>query len=165
MGFFNALRRVLHHETHANVDHDTKRRIRDAWGLDEEEPEAGDEHRASPEASRAGMASAYDRGQWDKKLRKILEDLPGSQPGWHDLMTEAHALEFEPDWIAQRQREAFALLIRKAVSDRVVSEDDHHKLDMARKLIGLPEAEAEQVLHDIMAEAEAFFGTPVKDEV
>jgi hypothetical protein len=163
MGFFDALRRVLHHDTHAQVDHDTKKRIRDVWGLDDEEPESRGERQAAEETA-AGTASTYDRSQWDKKLRKILGDLPGSQPSWHDLMTEAHALAFEPAWIADRQREAFALLIRKAVSDRVVSEDDHHKLDLARKLIGIPEAEAERVLHDIMAEAEAFFGTPVKDE-
>ena len=46
----------------------------------------------------------------------------------------------------------------------MVSEEEHHKIDLARKLIGMPEAEAEQILHAIMAEAEAFFGAPVKDE-
>ncbi len=163
MGFFDALRRVLHHETHAQMDQDTRKRIRDAWGLGDEEPDS-EESKASAAGAPAVTASAYDRAQWEKKLRKILDDLPGSQPSWHDLMTEAHALEFEPAWIDERQREAFAFLIRKAVSHRVVTEDDHHKLDLARKLIGLSEAEAEQTLHAIMAEAEAFFGTPVKDE-
>ena len=145
MGFFDALRRVLTHDTHAHVDR------RD----EEEDPRCLGPRRGGARLRRAKSgrpprtgrtASAYDRSQWDKKLRKILEDLPGSQPSWHDLMTEAHALEFDPAWIAERQREGFAFLIRKAVSDRVVSEDDHHKLDLARKLIGFSEAEAERVL-------------------
>jgi hypothetical protein len=164
MGFFDALRRVLTHETHAHVPDDTKMKIRHAWGL-EDEPSSEENAPATPAVPLSGPASAYDRSQWEKKLRKILEDLPGSELGWHDLMTEAHALELDPAWIDERQREGFAFLIRKAVSDRVVSEDDHRKLDLARKLIGLPEAEAERTLHAIMAEAEAFFGSPVKDEV
>jgi hypothetical protein len=164
MGFFDALRRVLTHETHAHVADDTRKKIRNAWGLGDE-PSSREEAPATPAVPLSGTASAYDRSQWEKKLRKILEDLPGSQQGWHDLMTEAHALELDPAWIDERQREGFAFLIRKAVSDRVVSEDDHQRLDLARKLIGLPEAEAERTLHAIMAEAEAFFGSPVKDEV
>jgi hypothetical protein len=164
MGFFDALRRVLSHETDAHVPDDTRKKIRHAWGLDDE-PSAEKKGPATPAVPLSGTASDYDRSQWEKKLRKILEELPGSQQGWHNLMTEAHALELDPAWIAERQREGFAFLIRKAVSDRVVSEDDHEKLDLARKLIGLSEAEAEKTLHAIIAEAEAFFGTPVKDEV
>jgi hypothetical protein len=97
-------------------------------------------------------------------LRKILDELPRSQSHWHDLMTEAHALQFEPAWVADRQREEFAFIIRRAVADKVISEADHHKMDLARKLIGMSETEAEAALHAILAEAEAFFGTPVKDE-
>ena len=77
-------------------------------------------------------------------------------------MTDAHALQLEPDWIADRQREEFAFIIRRAVADKVFSEEDHHKLDIARKLIGMSEAEV--ALPAIMAEAEAFFGAPVKDD-
>ena len=46
-------------------------------------------------------------------------------------MTDAHALQLEPDWIADRQREEFAFIIRRAVADKVFSEEDHHKLDLA----------------------------------
>jgi hypothetical protein len=170
MGFFDALKRVLSHGTNEQVSNDTKKKIRKAWGLDEEEiaAEAKRVGQAAPAAGAEAVtasASAYDRSQWAKKLRHILDELPTSQQSWQELMAEAHALKLEPDWIADRQREEFAFLIRRAVSDRVVSEDDHHKLDLARKLIGIPETEAEQTLHAIMAEAEAFFGTPVKDEV
>ena len=70
-------------------------------------------------------------------------------------MTEAHALNLEPDWIADRQREEFAFLIRRAVADRVVSEEEHHKLDLARKLIGIPEDRGRAILHEIIAEAES----------
>ena len=55
-----------------------------------------------------------------------------------------------------------AFIIRRAVADKVISEEDHHKLDLARKLIGM--SEAEDALHAIMAEAEAFFGAPVKKD-
>ena len=55
------------------------------------------------------------------------------------------------------------MLIRQAVSDRHVTEEEHRKLDLARDLIGIPEAEAESLLHAIVAEAEAFFGKPVEE--
>jgi hypothetical protein len=79
-------------------------------------------------------------------------------------MAEAHALGFDAAWIARHQREEFAFLVRRAVANRVVSEDDHHKLDLARNLIGMPDDEAEKTLQSIMAEASAFFGAPVQEE-
>jgi hypothetical protein len=164
MGFFEALKRVLSHDAHPVANPETQKRIRDAWGLDDEQDtsKADDAHPTS--GARTGEASAYDRAQWAKKLKRILDDLPDSRDHWQTLMTEAHALNLEPEWISQRQREEFALLVRRAVSDRLVSEEDHHTLEQARKLIGMTEAEAETILHKIMAEAEKFFGTPVKDE-
>lgn len=167
MGFFKALKRLLPHASHAHATDESRQRIRAAWGLDDDD--TTDEGRGADHASAATMtagsvASIYDRAQWQKRLRKILDDLPDSQPQWHDLITDAHALQLEPDWIADRQREEFAFIIRRAVADQVISEDDHHKLDLARRLIGMPEAEAEVALHAIMAEAAAFFGAPVKDD-
>jgi hypothetical protein len=158
MGFFDALRRALTHETHAHVSHDTQKRIRAAWGLDEEEPSG-----TAPPPEITGV-SAYDRAQWQKRLRRILDELPVSEPQWHELMTDAHALNLESDWVAQQEREEFAFLVRRAVSHRVVTEEEHRKLELARTLLNLPEAQAEQILHSIMAEAEAFFGAPVKDQ-
>ncbi|MFO0890272.1 MAG: hypothetical protein U0790_14165 [Isosphaeraceae bacterium] len=157
MGFFDALKRVLSHESPARHDEETRKKIRDAWGLVEEAPE--EDH--GPEA--AG-ASAYDRNQWQKKLRKLLDELPGSQGHWHDVVADAHALDFEPDWIAERQEEEFRFLIRRAVADRVISEEEHERIELARRLLGIPEAAAEETLRSIMAEAEAFFGKPVRDE-
>lgn len=156
MGFFDALRRVLSHSGHPRNDEETRRKIREAWGL-------GDEEREGRQAVTTG-ASDYDRNQWQKKLRKILEELPDSQGQWQDLVTEAHALDLEPGWVADRQREELAFLIRRAVADRVVSEVEHERIELARRLIGLSEASAEQMLQAIMAEAEAFFGKPVKEE-
>lgn len=158
MGFFDTLRRALTHETHSHVSHETQKRIRIAWGLDEDEQPA-----LAPGPESPG-ASAYDRSQWTKKLRRILDELPASEPQWRELMTDAHALALEPDWIIQQEREEFAFLVRRAVSHRVVTEEEHRKLDLARKLIDLPEAQAEQILHSIMAEAKAFFGAPVEDK-
>jgi hypothetical protein len=172
MGFFDALKRVLTHETHPQVTDETRKGIRDAWGLDDEEAAtevdtdsgAGAEGAGPPRSIGQAATSEYDRKQWEKKLRTILDELPGSRGHWQDLMAEAHALGLATDWIAERQRNAFSFLVRRAVADRVISEDDHRTLDLARKLIGLTEAEAEQTLHSIMAEASAFFGAPVREE-
>ena len=105
----------------------------------------------------------YDRAQWHKKLKRILDELPGSQASWDALMYDARALELDPAWVAQCQREEFLLLVRRAVSDRVVTPQEHRKLDLARELIGMPEAEAEEALHAIVSEAESFFGKPIRD--
>lgn len=165
MGFFNALLRLLPHASHTRASEESRQRIRAAWGLDDDEIETalGGEDRLSTTPT-GSSASAFDRAQWQKRLRRILDELPAAQPQWHELMTDAHALQLEPDWIADRQREEFAFIIRRAVADKVVSEADHHKLELARKLIGMSEAEAEVALHAILAEAEAFFGAPVKDD-
>jgi hypothetical protein len=164
MGFFDALKRVLTHETDPHASEETQKRIRDAWGLNDEESGREAEPKTEPSALAESTASLYDRTQWEKKLRKVLDDLPGSQAQWQDLVTEAHALALDPRWVADRQREQFSFLVRRAVADKVVSEEDHDKLELARKLIGMSEAEAEQTLHAIMAEASAFFGAPVKEE-
>lgn len=114
-------------------------------------------------ASSPAPAGRYDRAQWHKKLKRILDELPESKPEWESLAFEARALELEPDWVLQCQCEEFLLLVRRVVSDRVVTESEHHKLDLARQLIGLTEAEAEAVVHAVVAEAESFFGKPVRD--
>jgi len=166
MGFFNALKRLLPHASHELASEESRQRIRAAWGLDDDESNTvggGDDH-ALPSSTTGSNTSVFDRAQWQKRLRRVLDGLPDSQSQWHDLMTDAHALQLEPEWIAERQRQEFAFVIRRAVADKVISEEDHHKLDLARKLIGMSEAEAEVALHAIIAEAEAFFGAPVKDE-
>ena len=81
---------------------------------------------------------------------------------WLDVEAEAKAMGFEPEWVALRSRDEFALLVRRAVSDRVVTEAEHRKIDLARDLIGIPDAEAESILAKVIAEAETFFGKPVE---
>jgi hypothetical protein len=148
MGFFDTLRRVLTGE----------HRIPD--------PEPGPGLGSDPTRSEAPTPGpeVYDRIQWQKKLKRILAELPDSKPEWTTLLTEARALGFEPDWIRGCQLEEFRMLIRQAVADRHVTEAEHRKLDLARDLIGLSEAEAETILHAIVAEAEAFFGKPVEED-
>ncbi len=106
--------------------------------------------------------SAFDRTQWQKKLKKILDRLPDSQVQWSDLNQEAHALNFGDDWIERTYREEFALLIQKIVSDRRVTADEHRMVDLARSLMGISDAEAEETLQKIAAEAAQFFGEPVE---
>jgi hypothetical protein len=162
MAFLDALRRTLAGDpTVRDVD---RMRLVEAWGLsDTSHPEfPGPAPAADPAAVAASPAATeYDRTQWRRKLKRILDNLPDSQGQWRDLLAEAGALGFDPAWVQQCQREEFALLIRRVVSDRVVTPLEHDKLDLARTLIGLPEAEAVQTLHAIVAEAEAFFGKSI----
>jgi hypothetical protein len=167
MGFLDTLKRAFSRDSHAPETDEIKKSIRQAWGLEEDEgpPQSGSFTLSPSSQPTAETASDYDRSHWTKKLRHLLETLPDSQKNWPELMAEAHALNFEPAWISGQQRDGFAFLIRRAVSDRVVSEAEHHKLDLARTLIGLSEAESEQTLHAIKAEAEAFFDAPVQDDM
>jgi hypothetical protein len=157
MGFFNALKRVLTHEARKESDDEAARRIRDLWGLDEES-------REESHASLRGDSTAYDRAQWQKRLQRIVDELPASQSRWADLMQDAQALQLEAAWIHERHLEALVQVVRRAVADRVFSEEEHRRIDLARKLMSIPEVEAETILHDIVAEAEAIFGEPIKDE-
>jgi len=145
MGFFDTVRRVLHIDNHPASE------VAQAWGLDEEtEPGA--------EAAEAGL---YDRAQWQKKLKRILEGLPTSKSEWADLAADARALNLDPKWIEKIETAEFTLLVRKAVSDRHFTEEEHRKLDLARDLIGISEERAEAILHAVVAEAEKFFGKKV----
>ena len=148
MGFFDSVRKVLHRDAAVAPE------LAAAWGLTEEGGAAASE----PDAS------LYDRANWLKKMKRILRELPVSEPQWAELTSEARALNFDPDWVAKSQVDEFLLLIRRAVSDRHFTEAEHRMLDLARDLIGIPEAEAEAALHAIVAEAESFFGKTVEGD-
>jgi hypothetical protein len=151
MGFFDALRRVLgKHETshHGSPDEGLAK----AWELDE----------TIAPTPHAEEASAYDKAQWVKRLKRLLEDVPALKGGWADLMADARALHFDAKWIREREYEEFHLMVRRAVSDRKFTEADHRRLDLARDLMAIPESEAESILHTIVAEAESFFGRTVE---
>jgi hypothetical protein len=153
MGFLDTVRRVLHIENHP------ARGVEHAWGLDEDT--IASEENAALEAQEAGL---YDRTNWQKKMQRILQELPASAPQWQELMTEAKALQLDPSWIKQCELAEFKMLVRRAVSDRHFSEREHATLDLARDLIGLPEDKAEAILHGIVAEAEKFFGKDVRKD-
>jgi hypothetical protein len=157
MGFFDALRRVLSGAGERPAPLADRRSVA---GQDQD-PDR-DDAEGDSEATTPGP-DVYDRLQWHKKLKRILEELPASQPEWADLMAEARALGFDMPWVEQCQVEEFTMLVRRAVADRHVTEDEHRKIDLARDLIGLPEAQAEAILHGVVAEAEAFFGKPVEE--
>jgi hypothetical protein len=153
MGFFDALRRVL--GKHETSDHHGAPDpvLAKAWGLDEPAvavPQHTDE------------ASAYDLAQWVKRLKRLLEELPASKGGWAVLMADAKAMHFDPKWIREREYEEFHLMVRRAVSERKFTEAEHRRIDLARDLMKIPEAEAESILHTIVAEAETFFGRTVE---
>jgi hypothetical protein len=107
-------------------------------------------------------ASNFDRTQWSKKLKRVIEGLPETRAEWDDVVAESKALGFEADWVALRARDAFTLLVRRAVADRVVTDAEHRKIDLARDLIGLSDADAEAILQKVVEEAESFFGKSVE---
>ena len=152
MGFFDALRRSLGSDSGRKY---TAREVEARFlGVDP------DELPIAPETP--FESGAYDRAQWAKKLKRVLAELPASQTDWEDVVAEARAMDFDPAWVAQCGRDEFALLVRRAVADRVVTEAEHRKIDLARDLIGIPDAEAEAILHAVVAEAESFFGEAVE---
>src|SRR4051794_37609479 len=156
MGFFDTLRRVLGGDP-ADTDEAPGPTVIEPGGiLEDSGADAGPAVPPDP-------TSPYDRAQWHRKLKRILDELPGSRPEWDGLVYEARALELDPEWVASCQREEFLLLVRRVVSDRVVTEAEHRKVELARQLIEMPEAEAEAALHAIVAEAESFFGGPVRE--
>lgn len=106
----------------------------------------------------------YDRTNWRKKLRSLLDRLPESASEWGDFMADASALKFGHEWVNQCLRAEFEMLVRRAVSDRVVSPQEHQKIETARLLMNMPEAEAITVIDKVVAEAEAFFGKPVEKQ-
>jgi hypothetical protein len=158
MGFFDTLRRVLTGEHRLP---DPPGPAPEQW-LEQREPAgAPDLQSATGSEATTPGPDVYDQVQWHKKLKRILAQLPASEPEWADLMAEARALGFDRAWVEKHQLEEFQMLVRQAVSDRHVTEEEHRKLELARDLIGLPEEKAEAILHAIVAEAEAFFGKPV----
>jgi hypothetical protein len=155
MGFFDALQRVLGGGQIGADGLPIDRRLGDDLGLNEVGSGADDNSSQPIEGT-----SAFDRRLWERKLKRVLDELPGSRGEWDDLMVEAGALGFDAGWVAQRQRAEFALLVRRAVADRVITEPEHRKLDLARELIGLSNDEAEAVLSGVVAEVHAFFEKP-----
>ncbi len=144
MGFFDTLRRVLGQPPAGE-------NVAAVWGLNDE-----------PEAGSAAEPGLYDQDNWHKKMKRVLDGLPGSRHEWPELVAEARALNLDQDWVTRCQVDEFLLLVRHAVSDRRFTEEEHRNLDLARDLIGIPEAEAEAALHAIVAEAESFFGGSVE---
>ncbi|WP_406694071.1 hypothetical protein V5E97_23800 [Singulisphaera sp. Ch08] len=157
MGFLDALRHALTADSESKREASAIPLVVEPGGIVEES--GADAGPAGPPAP----AGQYDRAQWHKKLKRILDELPASKTEWDDLMYEARALEFDPEWVVRTQYEEFQLLVRRIVSDRIVTEPEHRKLDLARELLGVSEAQAEAAVHAIVAEAESFFGKPVRD--
>jgi hypothetical protein len=152
MGFFDALRRTLGADTGLGP---TPREVEAQFlGVDP------DTLPLTPETP--FESGVYDRAQWAKKFKRVLSELPESRADWEDVAAEARAMDFDPAWVKQCGLDEFALMVRRAVADQVVTEAEHRKLDLARDLIGIPDDEAVTILHAIVAEAETFFGKSVE---
>ena len=150
MGFFDAMRKAL-----GGQQGPPDPALARAGGLDDEV--------AASESGAYDAPSAYDRAQWRRRLKRMLDALPDSKPGWEDMLADARALHFEPGWMDDCLREEFRLMVRRAVSDRKFTAAEHRNIDLARDLMGIPEAEAVEILHGVVAEAEAFFGGKIEE--
>ncbi len=104
----------------------------------------------------------YDREQWARKVKRVLERLPESTPEWAAVVADSKAMDFDPAWVERCIRDEFAMMVRRAVADQVVTESEHRKLDFARNLLGIPDPEAEAILAAVISEAETFFGKTVE---
>jgi hypothetical protein len=154
MSFFETLGRALGRTSRAQQG--DRSRLAEAWGIVDSAPAE------LTAASVPAEPQDYDHAQWRKKLKRILDKLPASTPEWETMMTEARAMSFGEDWVVRMQVEEFALLMRRAVADGVVTEEEHRKIDLARTLMGISEADAEALLHTIVTEAETFFGHSIE---
>jgi hypothetical protein len=156
MGFLNALKRILGNlDTHPqNISADDRAKLASAWGLAESDLNAEE----STSASETRPATDYDVELWHRKLKSLLDKLPESREQFADFMADAQALNFDTRWVDETIREEFTLLIRRCLSDHVLTPGEHQKIDLARELMGIPETEAIQILDKTVADAEAFFG-------
>jgi hypothetical protein len=166
MGFFQALGRFLGGSDTRGLDDSRRDELMRKWNLYDEKP--ADLPDAIPDDTipgpiRAVGTSEYDRAQWHRRLKTILERLPESEDQWPELMADIKALGFDPDWVNEAMQAEFVMLMRRAVADRTLTTSEHRKLELARVLIGIPEDQAEATLQTVIREAESFFGGSVEN--
>ncbi|RUL86121.1 hypothetical protein [Tautonia sociabilis] len=141
----------------STLDERSRANLLRAWGLDESDLEE-----RTPEDAGEKNPLDYDRSQWGRKLRHILDGLPDSESRWEHLIQEGRAKRFDEDWMRGLMRDEFAMMVRRAVADRVFTDRERQKLDRARTLIGLDEDEARAISSSVVREAESFFGEQVE---
>ena len=156
MGLFELLHGARHRAS--SLDDQTRNKLIKAWGLDGEEVAA-----RRPEQAADGLSLDYDRVQWLRKLKHVLDELPDSEQRWPQLVTEARAKGFDEAWMRRMMTDEFALMARRAVADQYFDESERRRLDLARYLIGLTEKEAQAIFQSVVSEAEAFFGGHVRN--
>jgi hypothetical protein len=163
MGFLDSLRRALGADALPS-ERERRLQLAEAWGLDTPGGDATDAGPADPAQIAASPdTTGYDREIWRKKLRLMFTDkMPVAEREWTEFLAEAQALGFDRDWVEKAQREEFEMMVRRAVADGVVTLEEHHNLELARSLIGIPETEAEDTLHRVVDEARAIFGKEIE---
>ncbi len=165
MGFLARLNRLVSSQPPVHTE-DKERWLR-AWEVYEQRepglPSSApmDEGGPAPEVTAApDTRCEFDQLRWRRKLSRVFEQLPDSQPRWHDLIAEVKALDLDPQWAEAALREEFTMLVRQVVVDGAITPHEQRRLDLARHLIGLEEAEATAILDRVAAEADQFFDRP-----
>lgn len=155
MGLFDLLHSARQQDS--EMDERTRAKLYQAWGLSEE-----NQFDRTAEEKTSATPLDYDRIQWIRKLRHVLSELPDSEDRWETLVREGRAKQFEDAWMRQFMLDEFAMLVRQAVADRVFTDRERQKLEVARLLIGLNETEANAIYTTVIREAETFFGEEVE---
>jgi hypothetical protein len=155
MGFLDSLRKTLGVAPTAGLG-PINPRLAGATGVDDE----GDAATAAvPEPF---QGSDYDKKTWRKKLKVVLDELPEGRSRFREVLAEGLSLGIPPATIAAWGREEFTMLVRQVVADRVVTDAEHRRIDLARELLEIPDADAQAILRAIVADAETFFGGTVE---
>jgi hypothetical protein len=155
MGFLDSLRRSVGVAPTEGLG-PINPRLAGARGVEDE----GDPASASEPEPFHG--SEYDRKNWRKKLKLNVDALPDGRDRFREHLAEGLALGIEPETMVAWGREEFTMLVRRVVADRVVTEAEHRRLDMARELLDIPDPEAVAILQTVVADAERFFGGAVE---
>lgn len=165
MGFLSALKHLLAPEAaplEAEIDKE-REALRQAWGLDADDPVLVDPESLQPHHPVGeGLASAYDHNLWRQKLIHTATDAremarPDFASHVATLMAEHHNLGVAAEEAFEAAIAAFQNAVRQVVADRRVTTEEHGYLDRLRDGLGLPIPAAEDVVRQIVAEAEAVF--------
>lgn len=160
MGFLKTLERLV--GLGAAEPEEERARFLAAW------ESYGDERPEVPEFPSDKVMGAdetgldYDRAQWLKKLKRVLEDLPESRPTWSQLEAEVKTLGLAPEWVSRAYRAEFTMLVRQKLADCGLNSSERETLELARELTGLSNEEALAILREVTREAQSFFGRDVE---
>lgn len=168
MSVFEALRFLWKSNEAAEAERLNKQRaaLRRAWGLDEDDPVFAEDSIAfAPEST--GDVSLLDRRMWHSRLFRIAEKgraqaaLDFSRDV-RDLMQESLTLGISNEDARATAGRVFETAVRQAVADQHISLSEFAWLHALSNALNLSEETAEQIVRQVVDEAERFFDTQIQ---